>query len=622
MVAMRRLVIIGIDSLIPTILERLVEMGRLPTFERLMREGSYSRALPCWPAETGCNWATIATGATPARHGCKYSVHLPGWPLDKAVPGFSSELCRAEQIWQVVDRLGGLSIVIDYPQSYPINAKRVVHVGEDGYPGPNSRLCIANAHAYVTRDPPTELPEYLRRYLTKVEVRRAEGWANLPEGGQLEVELPVETRGGVVTFYALLEREGEAYRRVSLFAERDYSKKLGEARAGGWSNWVRWRFRLGGEMVWAYFRYKVIELSEDGRSLHVYMSQVYPEGGWTHPPELAKELVDRFGPYLHRPTEQALVVSGASDVETFIEEQEYQAEWYSKAASHLLRKYDWSLFIMKWHGPDFFEHFSLHMIDPSHPLFDPEREAEGWELYARFYGICDRLVSSVLSAAGDDAVVAVVGDHGHVANVVHHVGNEVLEEAGLLARRPDGSVDWSRTKAAFLAEGVWVNLKGRDPHGVVEPGEEYERVRDEVIALLLSLKDPETGRPVFSMVCRREEAKVLGVGGDRDPDVVFCYSTWAQPKARVKRPSEHPLWGVVTGTHGAYLPSAKTAVGTIETVFIVRGPGVKRGYRRPRPVALSDVAPTLCYVAGIPAPRDAEGRVIRDMLEGEPDLEA
>ena len=615
----KRIVIIGIDSLIPTIVEKLVDMGKLPTFKKLMEEGAYSRALPFWPAETGCNWATIATGATPAKHGCKYVLHIPGTPLNEVDVGFSSKYCRAEQIWQVVDKLGELSIIIDYPQSYPINIKNVIHVGENGYPGPNSIWCIANAHAYVTKIP-EDKPEHLRKiYLTQVEVKKVSNWKNLPGSKResLEIKIPLKTRYEEKTLYALVEKVGGKYSVISLFLEKDYNTKIAQAEAGEWSNWIKMKFKLKDNLVDAYFRYKVIKLSPDGKDVHLYFTQIYPVEGWTYPSNLAKELVEKFGPYLHRPTEQAIVLSGASDTETFIEEEEYQASWYANVITYLLKKYDnWRLFIMKWHGPDFFEHFTLHLIDPTHPFFNPEKEKEGWELYARFYGICDKLISKILEVVDDgNTIIVVVGDHGHVANVVQHIGNDTLEKGGFLKRKPDGSIDWSKTKAVFLAEGIWINLKGRDPHGIVNPGEEYERIREEVINYLLSLKDPITDQPIFSLVCKKEDAKILGVGGDRDPDIIFCYNVQMYPKVKRKEVSPHELWGPVTGTHGQFLPSARSAVGTIETVFMIKGPKVKRGYKRLYPISLADVAPTVCYLAGIPIPRDAEGKIVYDIIE-------
>ncbi|RLE72104.1 MAG: hypothetical protein DRJ45_02455 [Thermoprotei archaeon] len=613
----RKLVIIGIDSLIPTIIEKLVEMNRLPTFKKLMEEGSYSRALPYWPTETGCNWATIATGTPPSKHGCKYVIHIPGTSLDKTVFGFSSEYCRAEQIWQVVDKLGKLSIIIDYPQSYPINIKNVIHIGEDGYPGPNSRFCIANAHAYTNVKKVEELPEYLKKYLTIIEIRNAINWRNLPERRDLlEIEIPLKTREETIIFYGLIEKEDGKYSKVLLFSEKNYMKKLGEAKRGEWSNWIKYCFKLHGKKTYAYFRYKVIELSPDGRKIHIYFSEIYPEEGWAYPSELARELIDIFGPYLHRPTEQAIVVSGASDTETFIEEQEYQANWYTRVAKYLLKKYDWRLFIMKWHGPDFFEHFTLHLIDPTHPLFDSNRKDEGWRLYARFYGICDRMIAEILETVDDgNTIISVVGDHGHVANIVYHVGNEILEKEGYLYRNPDGSINWSKTKAIFVAEGVWINLRGRDPNGIVKLGEEYEKMRDEIINILLNLKNPITGEPVFSLVCRKEDAKILGMGGDRDPDIIFCYNVPMYSKINKATISRHPIWGLVTGTHGAFLPSVRTRIGTIETVFIVKGPKVKKGYKRPISISLSSVAPTLCYLSNIPIPKDAEGPILYDIIE-------
>jgi hypothetical protein len=52
-------------------------------------------------------------------------------------------------------------------------------------------------------------------------------------------------------------------------------------------------------------------------------------------------------------------------------------------------------------------------------------------------------------------------------------------------------------------------------------------------------------------------------------------------------------------------------------MFILKAPGVRRGYRRPAPVELVDAAPTLAFVSGIPVPRQAEGRIRHDLLEEE-----
>jgi hypothetical protein len=44
------------------------------------------------------------------------------------------------------------------------------------------------------------------------------------------------------------------------------------------------------------------------------------------------------------------------------------------------------------------------------------------------------------------------------------------------------------------------------------------------------------------------------------------------------------------------------------------GPGVRAGYRRPKPTMITSVAPTVATAAGLPVPREANGAVLRDFL--------
>ena len=632
----KKLVLIGIDNYTPTVVEKLVEEGGLKNMARIMEEGCYTRALPHWSAETGTNWATVATGAFPATHGCQMGV-----PLDS----FSSEVCRAEQIWQVAEEEGKVSVIFDYPASLPLNVKNVIHMGEDGAPGPSSLYEVATARGYTTSEVGRDLLEssedvfdhyrvrrssadsvWERRAVTKIELSRPEGWRNIPPRTEA-LEAAIRTVPGMralrqteaeLYLLVLKGREG-GYGEVVLFPEKDFSRPLGRARLGSWSEWMVHTF--GG--VKAAFRMKLLRLSPDGRDLHLYLSQIYPLEGFTHPSDLAGELVKRCGYYLHRPTVQWLVWGGACDGETFTEELEHQARWYAEAARYVLESYDWDLFIMKWHGPDFMQHLYWGTVDPVHPLYDPERADESWEYFRRFYGYADELIGAIMDCVGEGALVGVVSDHGEVSHTFWP-HPESLEREGLIVPG-----DRSRSKVHFSHSGVWINLKGRDPdsvhsmimgpEGIVEP-EDYEELRDRVIDLLLQERHPATGRPIFSFVCRREEAGFLGYGGDRAADIVFGLrpeATAGMTRKDYERMREnYPLPNTPGGTHGPYLPSCRFGMGTMEALFALKGPGVRRGYRRRNPIWLSDVVPTMCYLVGWRRPRDADGKVVADFLEG------
>jgi predicted AlkP superfamily phosphohydrolase/phosphomutase len=102
--------------------------------------------------------------------------------------------------------------------------------------------------------------------------------------------------------------------------------------------------------------------------------------------------------------------------------------------------------------------------------------------------------------------------------------NNFLVEKGFLVPKPDEAgepltiksiaaseqsmlwfVDWSKTKAYSMGLGkIYINLKGREPQGIVEP-EDYEAVLDEIIEELEAYTDPSTGDRVVKKVYKREE---------------------------------------------------------------------------------------------------------------------
>ena len=96
-----------------------------------------------------------------------------------------------------------------------------------------------------------------------------------------------------------------------------------------------------------------------------------------------------------------------------------------------------------------------------------------------------------------------------------------------LAQRVDmAAIDWSRTRAYCLPtdlEGyVRINLEGREPRGIVSPGEEYERVCEDLAGALRELTDEATGRPAVREVIRVDDA-FPGPRRDHLPDLVVLW---------------------------------------------------------------------------------------------------
>jgi predicted AlkP superfamily phosphohydrolase/phosphomutase len=84
------------------------------------------------------------------------------------------------------------------------------------------------------------------------------------------------------------------------------------------------------------------------------------------------------------------------------------------------------------------------------------------------------------------------------------------------------------TKAAALDSDdcVWIrlNVKGREPHGSVEPGPEAEAILSDIRSELLLLEDPDTGEPIVKQVLSAVEA--FGDGYHPDvPDLMITFRT-------------------------------------------------------------------------------------------------
>lgn len=296
------------------------------------------------------------------------------------------------------------------------------------------------------------------------------------------------------------------------------------------------------------------------------------------------------------------IQTGWLDAKTVVEVVELERQWFSDACTYILKNKPWDLFMMHYHPPDSAWHRFSPMMDPL-TAKDEEELKYYQEVELAIYQGCDRLAADLMSCADpEETLFAIVSDHG--AKTANPAGgpqfnvNEVLEQAGLLVRDEDGVIDWSKTRAVGQrVVWVYVNLKGCDPEGIVEPGEEYRQVQDEIINALRDYVDPSTGKRPVVMVLRKKDARFINIYGDRVGDVVYATAEWNG------------------GEHGQCLPTARYGMGSAGGVFAMSGPGIKRGVELERNVWCLDLVPTICYLTGWPVPTDAEGAVIYQALE-------
>jgi predicted AlkP superfamily phosphohydrolase/phosphomutase len=325
---------------------------------------------------------------------------------------------------------------------------------------------------------------------------------------------------------------------------------------------------------------------------------------YTYPDELKNQIESVVGNYIidaeeYRTEQKDVLLSTIYEM----------TEKRFKLAGHFLDKERPEFFMMVEMGTDRIHHGFWKYFDEEHSKYVPDSKYKN--AIRDYYQLIDDRIGSLLSFVDDRTSVMIVSDHGAKKMDGAINVNDWLEREGYLTRnqRPDEparledvDVDWSKTKAWGMGGyygRVFINVKGREPKGIVDPGD-YERVRDELIAKLEGIVD-ENGRNIGTKVHKPQDI-YKAESYDYAPDLIVLFGD---------------LFWRSTGSigHGS-IYSYETEVGPDDAVhsqygmFILYNPqknykGLRKG------VELLDGAPTILDSFGLRIPEDMLGKVIR-----------
>ncbi|HXX05822.1 MAG TPA: alkaline phosphatase family protein, partial [Candidatus Bathyarchaeia archaeon] len=287
----------------------------------------------------------------------------------------------------------------------------------------------------------------------------------------------------------------------------------------------------------------------------------------------------------------------------------------------------WDLYMTQWHGIDNTQHAFLR-FDKS---VLTEKEAQVCDnVVLKTYEIADELVGDILQATKNaqdpETYTIALSDHGHVMGKRRFFINAYLYQKGFIKLKRDNdtnkvTVDWENTLA--FSQGmvhIYVNLKGRDPHGCVNPGKDHDEVVQQVIDALYDAKDPKTGMRPIILALSNKDAEFIGLSGERVGDVIFAANPVYAGDNRLKV-SGDMFEDLKVGfrdasIHGAQLPALDMGdFGTIKAMFIASGPKIKKGHVLKKPINMVDIAPTISHILNIPGPKDCEGKILHDIFE-------
>ncbi|GAB4533077.1 MAG: alkaline phosphatase family protein [Anaerolineales bacterium] len=374
---------------------------------------------------------------------------------------------------------------------------------------------------------------------------------------------------------------------------------------------------------------------------------------FTNPPELSDTL-SKQGYRVNR-----RIFYSKQDKDGFLKDSQELIVHITNTACEFLAQNRWDFAMVVYRETDDVPHGFWHDMDPTHPKHVPGSRYQ--HVIRDTYQALDQAIGKLLNAAGPETNVFVVSDHGfgplykdvflnewlrqkgylkmksayQAKSLVGKLGitrnniSRVLRGMGLMSverwikdilgdkigilpqdKWPDfhAGIDWEHTLAysrGFQGQ-IFINLKGRDPQGVV-PIDDYNRLRDALINDLHTLRDPEDGQPVISKIYTREML-YDGEYISSAPDLVLVMRDLAYTTRLGYELGQQP--GQIFGESRV----GETGGHRQNGLLIASGPDLNSAHNLAPDVWLGDLAPTILHLLNCPVPDWMDGTVQLEWL--------
>lgn len=393
-----------------------------------------------------------------------------------------------------------------------------------------------------------------------------------------------------------------------------------------------------------------VRIQEEGADYQVIgWGEHYPFIRGSRPPGLLREIQQRFGRHPHH--EEVFPTRSVRHEQKLLQKMLLGAERRAEATRFLMNRAPWDLLITVFSESHSAGHQFYHHLDSTAPAYDPQRSPVMESAMREAYSNIDEAIAYILEAASPDTNVLVFSVHGvetdyathsllqpllirlgfqspapagkpdlfrilrdHLPQWVRNQANAALPRSvqdDLIARFFEKGCDWSKTRAVAeeSREGppwIRINLRGREPWGVVEPGKGYDNLCAELTDELMKLRIHPGGQRAVREVWRTDQ--VFHGPRLRDlPDLIVHWERNVTISAL-----EHPRIGIITSD----LPAIQKSMHSSRAFLAVAGPHFRSGVQVTN-AHITDLAPTLLYLMGSPIPSDMEGRVLTELIKDE-----
>lgn len=345
---------------------------------------------------------------------------------------------------------------------------------------------------------------------------------------------------------------------------------------------------------------RAMEIEPDASKVRLWMScalDLENDDLW-HPKDLYRKVVDNVG---HVPPGSMASGRYLDQVDRLIIPcWDRYCDWQAKAMNYLIDNEGYEVVFSHIHNVDGMGHMFWHFAKSHESL--PTDEAVYKARLERVYQQTDTYLGEFLHYIDEGWTVLIVSDHGLLCTdeEVPLIGDPfgvnamVMKDLGytVLKKDADGNdlkeIDWEHTRAiAPRGNHIYINLKGRDTHGIVDPADKYE-LEAQIISDLYDYR--LDGRRVINIALRNYEGKILGLSGEECGDIVY----WLEE-------GHNRLHGDSLSTTRGYADTS------VSPIFIAAGKGIKENYTTDRVIREVDVAPTVAALMGSRMPAQCEG---------------
>ncbi len=431
----------------------------------------------------------------------------------------------------------------------------------------------------------------------------------VPEGAK---EFSILVSNGVRKLVCLLLKDNEGdYSQVAIYKNKKTDEPLAFLNdKGEFMQGFIDEVPIDGEIKRAHRFATIMQIDHAGTMVQISVGHAMnidldPEL-WS-PKRLYSSVVSNVGPVPGAPT------SGAG--KTYIMERrnlpewDVYVKWQSDAIHYLMEQEGYEVVFSHIHNVDLFGHLMYRWLK-SRSEYDYQDEAP-WQGYLEaLYHQTDEYLGSFLHLLDEGWTVLIVSDHGGLCpneDEVPLIGEGfglnvgVMRDLGytVMLKNDKGEdikkVDWSQTKAvAPRGNHIYINLKGRDATGIVEPEDKYD-LEAQIISDLYNYRID--GKRVIQLAVRNKEAAVFGMGGAGMGDIIYFVEEG------------------FNRLHGDSWPTLEGYCHTsVQPIFIAAGKGIKPGYTD-RVIREVDVTPTIADLLGLRMPHQCEGAPAYQIIE-------